>query len=95
MGPGSVTRDLHVPSINDCLMERFPSLALAGGYELCLFQRGEDQGFYKLPMPYSSARLKDIAGQGMICVRPLQRNILSETENQEQDLDLEVRKEMS
>lgn len=96
LGPGSVTCDLHAPSINDRLMERFPSLALAGGYELCLFQRGgEDQGFYKLPMPYSSARLKDIAGQAMIYVRPLQKNILGETQNQEQDLHLEVRKAMS
>ena len=96
LGPGSVTCDVHALSIHDYLLERFPPLALAGGYELCLFQRGgEDQGFYKLPMPYSPARLKDVAGQAIIYIRPLQRNILSGIQNQEQDVQSEVSGEMS
>ena len=96
LGPGSVTCDVHALSIHDYLLERFPPLALAGGYELCLFQRGgEDQGFYKLPMPYSPARLKDVAGQAIIYIRPLQRNIQSGIQNQEQDVQSEVIGEMS
>lgn len=91
LGPGSISCDVNAHSIHDYLMERFPPLALAGGYELCLFQRGgEDQGFYKLPMPYSPARLKDVAGQAMIYVRPLQKDILNEVQNQEQDSQIEV-----
>ena len=77
------------------LLERFPPLALAGGYELCLFQRrGEDQGLNKLPMPYSPARLKDVAGQAIIYIRPLQRNIPSGIQNQEQDVQSEMSGEM-
>ena len=44
LGPGSAMCDVHALSIHDYLLERFPPLALAGGYELCLFERGgEDQ----------------------------------------------------
>ena len=87
--------DVHALS-HDYLLERCPPLALAGGYELCLFQRGgENQGLYKLPMPYSPARLKDVASQAIIYIRPLQRNILSGIQNQEQDVQSEVSGEMS
>jgi len=86
---------VHALSIHDYLFERFPPLALAGGYEFCLFQRGgEDQGFYKLPTPYSPARLKDVAGQAIIYIRPLQRNIPSGIQNQEQHVQSEVSGEM-
>ena len=82
---------MHALSIHDYLLERFAPLALAGGYQLCLFQRrGEDQGLYKLPMPYLPARLKDVAGQAIIYIHPLQRNILSGLQNQEQDVQSEV-----
>jgi hypothetical protein len=85
LGPGSITCDVNSLNIHDMLIERFPLLETAGGYELFLFQRGgQDQGFYKLPMPYSPARLKEIAGQAMIYVRPLQRNL--ESDSQEQDI---------
>ena len=91
LGPGSVTCDVHALSIHDYLLERFPPLALAGGYELCLFQRGgEDQGLYKLSTPYSPARLKDVAGQAIIYIRPLQRNIPTGIQNQEQHVQSEV-----
>ena len=47
---------MHLRSIHNYVLERFPPLTLAGGYELCLFQRGgDDQGFHKLEMPYSPA----------------------------------------
>ena len=92
LGPGSITCDVHAPSIHNYVLERFPPLTLAGGYELCLSQRGgDDQGFHKLEMPYSPARLKEIAGQATIYVQPLQRNILDEIQTQEQDAQSEVR----
>ena len=95
LGPGSVTCDVHALSIHDYLLERFPPLALAGGYELCLFQRGgEDQGLYKLPTRYSPARLKDVAGQAIIYIRSLQTNIPSGIQNQEQHVQSEVSGEM-
>ena len=44
--------------------------------DVLLFQRGgENRGFHKLPTPYSPTRLKDIAGQANIYIRPLQKNI--------------------
>ena len=77
LGPGSITCDASLSNIHDDLIERFPSLNNAGGYELLLFQRGgDDHGFHRLPMPYSPARLKEVAGQAIIYVRPLQRNLL-------------------
>ena len=86
---------MHALSIHDYLLERFPPLALAGGYELCLFQRGgEDQGLYKLPTRYSPARLKDVAGQAIIYIRSLQTNIPSGIQNQEQHVQSEVSGEM-
>lgn len=76
LGPGSIIFDVKATSIHENLTEMFPPLSSVGGYELLLFQRGrENQGFHKLPTPYSPARLKDIAGQANIYVRPLQKNI--------------------
>lgn len=76
LGPASIICDVNASSVHENLMEKFPLLSSAGGYELLLFQRGgENRGFHKLPTPYSPARLKDIAGQANIQVRPLQKNI--------------------
>ena len=89
MGPGSITCDANSLSIHDKLLERFPLLATAGGYELSLFQRGrEDQGFCKLHMPYSPSRLKETADQAIIYVRPLQRNL--DSYGQEQDIQSDI-----
>lgn len=53
LGPGTITIDMS-ESIHVRLVEKFPPLSVAGGYELLLFQRGgEEIGFHKLPTPYS------------------------------------------
>ena len=77
LGPGSITLDINTPSVHEALLDKFPLLQAAGGYELLLYQRGgEEQGFHKLPTPYSPARLKEVAGQAQIYIRPLQKNLL-------------------
>lgn len=82
LGPASITCDVNAESIHENLCEQYPPLATAGGYELLIFQRGgEERGFCKLPTPYSPARLRDVAGQANIYIRPLQKNI--KLENQE------------
>ena len=50
--------------------------ASAGGYELLLHQRGGiDQGFHKIPTPHTPSRIKELASQATIYIRPLQMNI--------------------
>ncbi|XP_028516404.1 uncharacterized protein LOC114575542 [Exaiptasia diaphana] len=79
LGPASITIDLNssMKNLHACLIERYPLLEAAGGYELLLYQRGgEEQGFHQLPSPYLPSRIKDIAGQSQIYIRPLQKNLL-------------------
>ena len=94
LGPGTVTVTVDVQngSLHECLIEKFPPLSSAGGYELLLFQRGgEQQGFHKLPTPYTPARVKEIAGQAQIYIRPLQKNIeLLESQAQVEFVNVEV-----
>ena len=92
LGPGTVTVDVQNGSLHECLIEKFPPLSSAGGYELLLFQRGgEQQGFHKLPTPYTPARVKEIAGQAQIYIRPLQKNIeLLESQAQVEFVNVEV-----
>lgn len=96
LGPGSITLDVNSPSIHDSLLEKFPLLVAAGGYELLLYQRGgDDQGLHKLPAPYSPARIKEIAGQAQVYIRPLQKNLMEPEEHFVQyqtDQHLEVSK---
>ena len=75
LGPASITCNVNASSVHEILMEKFPLLSSAGGYELLLFQRGENRGFHKLPTPYAPARLKDMAGQANIYICPLQNNL--------------------
>ena len=89
LGPSSITCDVTAATVHTHLTEKYPPLSLAGGYELLLFQRGgENRGFYSLPTPYSPSRLKDIAGQATIYIRPLQKDILTEeVRNDGQSID--------
>ena len=76
LGSASITCNVNASSVHEILMEKFPLLSSAGGYELLLFQRGgENRGFHKLPTPYAPARLKDMAGQANIYICPLQNNL--------------------
>jgi len=79
LGDGSITFDVGSGS-DHChlkMIEKFPKLATAGGYELMLHQRGggDDAGFHPINPPYTPSRLKDFAGQAKMYIRPLQRDI--------------------
>ena len=78
LGTGSVTLDIN-SSANDLhhnLVEKFPLLEAGGGYELLLCQQGgQEQGFHSIPPPYTPARVKELAGQVQVYLRPLQQNL--------------------
>ena len=59
------------------ILESFPALNKAGEFEICLFQRGggEDAGFHVINLPHIATRLKQLAGQAKIYIRPKQRDI--------------------
>ena len=78
LGPGSITLDINstATDVHDSLVERFPLLQAGGGYELLLYQRGgPEQGFHNIPPPYTPARIKELAGQAHVYVRPLQQDL--------------------
>lgn len=56
------------------IVSRFPKL-LETGYELLLYQRGEDAGLYNIPAPYTAQRMRDAAGNAKIYIRPLQKDL--------------------
>lgn len=89
LGPGNITVDISTPSIHEHILSKFPRLNAAGGYELLLYQRGGDErGFHRLPLPYSAARIKEVAGtQAMIYVRPLQTDIIDLEEDRANFID--------
>ena len=78
LGPGSITLDINstATDVHESLVERFPLLQAGGGYELLLYQRGgPEQGFHNIPPPYTPARIKELAGQAHVYVRPLQQDL--------------------
>ena len=63
--------DIHL-----VIMEAFPKLEEAGGYELA--RANSSRMLEIIPTPadgYSVAFLKDVIGQGKIYIRPIQRNL--------------------
>ena len=56
------------------IVSKFPKL-LETGYELLLYQRGEDAGFYNIPSPHTPQRIRDAAGNAKIYIRPLQKDL--------------------
>lgn len=76
LGPSSIT----FPSeafVYEGLLDYYPLLNNGGGYELFLYQRGggKDAGFCKIEPPHTALRLKQVAGQARIYIRPLQQDI--------------------
>ena len=55
-------------------MSKFPKL-LETGYELLLYQRGEDVGFCNIPSPHTPQCIRDAAGNVKIYIRPLQKDV--------------------
>lgn len=77
LGPSTMSFEMNGVAIHSQLLERYPKLSSAGGYELLLYQRGgEEQGFHHLPPPHSPSRIKEIANASVVYIRPLQRDIL-------------------
>ena len=77
LGPSSMTFEMNGNAIHSKLLERYPRLSHAGGYELLLYQRGgEEHGFHHLPAPHTPSRIKEIANASVVYIRPLQLDIL-------------------
>ena len=58
------------------LLQKFPQLATSG-YELLMYHRGGDESeFCPLKPPYTPKRLKEVAGQCKIYIRPIQKALI-------------------
>ncbi|KAK3702163.1 hypothetical protein QZH41_015073, partial [Actinostola sp. cb2023] len=57
------------------ILGNVPQLAETG-YDVLLYQRGEDGGFFRIELPYTPKRLKDTACNAKIYLRPLQRDLI-------------------
>lgn len=77
LGDASITFGTNKSSVYNGVIERFPQLVEAGGFDLMLFQRGtgEGAGFHKIHPPHTPLRLKELCGQAKIYIRPLQEDI--------------------
>ncbi len=63
--------DMSRLECHDKILERFPKLKETG-YEMLLFQRGDDCCFVKIGSLQTARWLKDAAGSAKIYLRPLQ-----------------------
>lgn len=82
LGPASITMDMEGDQAHciEKILTQYPLLKTAAGYELLLYQRGGDmKGFHRISEPHLPRKLKDLAGQSQIYIRPLE-NILEEQE---------------
>ena len=71
LGPASLNLVMDGSSIHQELLNSFPSLSSGGGYELLLYQRGGcDQGFHKIPAPHTASKIKALANQATVFIRP-------------------------
>lgn len=76
LGDGSITFASQ-DTVYNGILAYYPALKEAGGFELSLFQRGggEDGGFHAIQPPHVSNRLKELARQAKIYIKPLQKDI--------------------
>ena len=80
LGPANLNLVMDGSSIHQELLNTFPTLSSGGGYGLLLYQRGGcDQGFHKIPAPYMPSKIKALANQATVYIRPLQVDITGET----------------
>ena len=77
LGDKSVTFMSDGNTAYDKILEEFPKLKDAGGFDLMLYQRGggEDAGFHIINPPHTPSHLKDLCGQSKIYLRPVQKDI--------------------
>ena len=66
--------DMSRLECHDKILERFPKLKETG-YEILLFQRGDDSGFVNIGGPQTARWLKDAVGSAKIYLRPLQKDV--------------------
>ena len=91
--PLTLTLDMDNTCVHNMLMSSFPLLASAGGYELLMYLRqNPGQGFHKMDTPHSTERLKALANQSTIYIRPLQVDLLelAYTNNTQTDTNHQV-----
>ena len=82
LGDKSINFMLDGSPTYDTILEQYPKLKDAIGFDLMLFQRGsgEDAGFHVVNPPHTPSNLKDLCGQSKIYLRPLQKDISAESE---------------
>lgn len=76
LGPGTIVFDADGNSshFHQKIMDKFPGLEAGGGYELLLYQRGGlEKGFHRLEPPFTPGRVKEVASQAQVYIRPLQK----------------------
>ena len=75
LGPATLSISDDV-SLHGELLKTFPSLSSADGYELLLYQRGgDDKGFNNITTPHTASKVKALANQAVVYIRPLQMDI--------------------
>lgn len=67
-------QDANALECHQEIVTRFPKL-VETGYELLMYQRGEDAGFYNISSPHTAQRMRDAAGNAKIYIRPLQKDL--------------------
>ena len=75
---------------HDELVEAFPKLANAGGYELMRTEEGNSRDLVVIPHPsegYTASYLKSVVQHAKIYVRPLQQDLPLDTQSQATDDD--------
>ena len=90
LGDASIMFDLNGDSshCHEKILEAFPKLA-ESGYDLQLYDRaGENSSFCVLKHPYLPRKLKVVAGQCKIYIKPLQKDLV-ETESDAEDVEEE------
>jgi len=78
LGPGTIVFDADGNSshFHQKIMDKFPALEAGGRYELLLYQRGGlEKGFHKTEPPYTPGRVKEVASQAQVYIRPLQKDL--------------------
>ena len=91
LGDASIVFDLNGDSshCHEKILEAFPKLA-ESGYDLQLYDRaGENSSFCVLKHPYLPRKLKVVAGQCKIYIKPLQKDLV-ETESDAEEVEEEV-----
>ena len=90
LGDATVTFNSDGDSFHfhDKILEAFPKLN-STGYELFLYDRSsENPSFCHLKHPYIPKKLKVVAGQCKIYIKPLQKDLVDETEDGDDDIQV-------